>query len=369
MGRGWGYGGGGSMALSGCFDSDEESEDELEMQEENPVVAKTKGAEVPVPAPLQPKPGSKNNLTQLPATSSVNGVAAQIGQVQIVEHAQPAMQAIPAPQAYVPQPVQVQQQVPVQMPGHVQYIPAAPLAGNVMQYVATAPPQTPIQYVPAVAPQQVQYIPQQPQQRPSAIPSHITTEDRIVSISHSNSLSDGNLHLHQTAPSPTTPDHLLPTHLIAKSGEPGAVFGSMGSSLSLSLMLGSKEALHETPHNSVGSAPPSTRQSSHGLVTRETSVKSSSSSKKTVVDSNSNVVVYPDHTPVSSILARVAFEHNWSPEELDGDLEALNKHRIRTAKDVRKLTKVVWAEIVDVLPVTKDLLRQAVGWVDLSEAQ
>ncbi|KAJ3183939.1 hypothetical protein HK101_009863 [Irineochytrium annulatum] len=70
----------------------------------------------------------------------------------------------------------------------------------------------------------------------------------------------------------------------------------------------------------------------------------------------------PDGTPVGDIMRAIAREHEWTDEELLQDLEELRRQRIRTAKDVRKVTMDGWAEMTRLLPVTKDMLRSAVQW-------
>ena len=71
---------------------------------------------------------------------------------------------------------------------------------------------------------------------------------------------------------------------------------------------------------------------------------------------------FPDPTPILTIMQYIGKNEDWTDEEVNGDVEILKKNRIRTAKDVRKVSMNTWKEITNVLPVTKDLLREAVGW-------
>jgi hypothetical protein len=173
-----------------------------------------------------------------------------------------------------------------------------------------------------------------------------------------------------------SPEHVLPMHLISKTGEQGAVFGSMGSSMSLS------KTLSSSPELFIHARSPAENRSYRPsmAVSRQMSMKSlGGKSFQSVTfedDPNSNnnnnnnnngertypTNSIPDACLAEQLLTRIAFEHSWTPEELEHDLHVLNSHRIRTAKDIRRISREVWHEIPELLPVTKDLLRQAVGW-------
>ncbi|KAI8842020.1 hypothetical protein BJ741DRAFT_593909 [Chytriomyces cf. hyalinus JEL632] len=70
----------------------------------------------------------------------------------------------------------------------------------------------------------------------------------------------------------------------------------------------------------------------------------------------------PGLTPIEDIMGAIAVEYRWSPDELSSDLAAILKYRIRNAKAARALSETGWLEMKNLLPVTKDLVRHAVGW-------
>ncbi|KAJ3404224.1 hypothetical protein HDU80_003123 [Chytriomyces hyalinus] len=70
----------------------------------------------------------------------------------------------------------------------------------------------------------------------------------------------------------------------------------------------------------------------------------------------------PGLTPIEDIMGAIAGEYRWSPDELSSDLAAILKYRIRNAKAARALSETGWLEMKNLLPVTKDLVRHAVGW-------
>ncbi|KAJ3221767.1 hypothetical protein HDU81_010340 [Chytriomyces hyalinus] len=70
----------------------------------------------------------------------------------------------------------------------------------------------------------------------------------------------------------------------------------------------------------------------------------------------------PPLTPIEDIMGAIAGEYRWTPDELSSDLAAITKYRIRNAKAARALSEAGWLEMKNLLPVTKDLVRHAVGW-------
>ncbi|KAJ3095110.1 hypothetical protein HDU96_001334 [Phlyctochytrium bullatum] len=71
-----------------------------------------------------------------------------------------------------------------------------------------------------------------------------------------------------------------------------------------------------------------------------------------------------DSMPVAELVDHIGKENGWLPDEVKADVDALMKNRLRTVGDLRKLSKTGWAEVQGLLPVSKDLMRAKVGWVD-----
>ncbi|KAJ3416992.1 Nucleotide-binding protein 2 [Chytridiales sp. JEL 0842] len=65
--------------------------------------------------------------------------------------------------------------------------------------------------------------------------------------------------------------------------------------------------------------------------------------------------------PVSELMSQIALEHDWTPEELANDLSILKNNRIKTTKDLLKLSEKGWDGLEGLLPFTKDLLKEASG--------
>ena len=64
----------------------------------------------------------------------------------------------------------------------------------------------------------------------------------------------------------------------------------------------------------------------------------------------------PDSVPSSKILRRIGAYRNWSEQEIQADLTALEFHRLRTVKDMRELSYDGWKEIKELLPLVRELL-------------
>ncbi|KAJ3404223.1 hypothetical protein HDU80_003122 [Chytriomyces hyalinus] len=71
----------------------------------------------------------------------------------------------------------------------------------------------------------------------------------------------------------------------------------------------------------------------------------------------------PDLTPLETLLRIIGEDHRWTDIEVEGDISKLTDYRVRSVKDVRALKDRAWEEMKGVLPITKDLLRTAVGWM------
>ena len=64
----------------------------------------------------------------------------------------------------------------------------------------------------------------------------------------------------------------------------------------------------------------------------------------------------PDSISAAKIMRRIGAYRNWSENEIQADLNALEYHRLRTIKDMRDLSSDGWKEIKELLPLVKDLL-------------
>jgi hypothetical protein len=63
-----------------------------------------------------------------------------------------------------------------------------------------------------------------------------------------------------------------------------------------------------------------------------------------------------DSIPASKVLRRIGAYRNWTEEEIQADLNALEFHRLRTVKDLRELSYDSWKEIKELLPLVRELL-------------
>lgn len=63
-----------------------------------------------------------------------------------------------------------------------------------------------------------------------------------------------------------------------------------------------------------------------------------------------------DSIPASKVLRRIGAYRNWTEEEIQADLNALEFHRLRTVKDMRELSYDSWKEIKELLPLVRELL-------------
>ncbi|KAI8616666.1 hypothetical protein BC830DRAFT_1228137 [Chytriomyces sp. MP71] len=69
-----------------------------------------------------------------------------------------------------------------------------------------------------------------------------------------------------------------------------------------------------------------------------------------------------DDTHIDEILVGMAQKYAWTADELKEDMAVCRKYRLKTAKQARDMSLQAWNEMTDILPTTKDLIRQAVGW-------
>jgi hypothetical protein len=63
-----------------------------------------------------------------------------------------------------------------------------------------------------------------------------------------------------------------------------------------------------------------------------------------------------DSIPASKVLRRIGAYRNWTEEEIQADLNALEFHRLRLVKDLRELSIDSWKEIKELLPLVRELL-------------
>ncbi|KAJ1548682.1 hypothetical protein HK405_000736 [Cladochytrium tenue] len=68
----------------------------------------------------------------------------------------------------------------------------------------------------------------------------------------------------------------------------------------------------------------------------------------------------PEEMSVADVVEQLGRDHNWSPEEIAKDIGQLMRHRLRTVRDLRRLSELGWREITSIPLVTKDLLRQVI---------
>ncbi|KAI8967299.1 hypothetical protein BDF20DRAFT_901727 [Mycotypha africana] len=66
-----------------------------------------------------------------------------------------------------------------------------------------------------------------------------------------------------------------------------------------------------------------------------------------------------DDTLVSTVLQHIGQEKNWSSQDVEKDLEVLNRNRLFYIRDLKSLSGDSWNQI-ELLPLVKDLLRNAI---------
>jgi hypothetical protein len=71
---------------------------------------------------------------------------------------------------------------------------------------------------------------------------------------------------------------------------------------------------------------------------------------------------FSDTTPIGQVMTEIARQHEWTPAELESDLNVLKKNRIKTIRDMRTLSEKGWDQLSELLPLTKDLIKQAISW-------
>jgi hypothetical protein len=104
---------------------------------------------------------------------------------------------------------------------------------------------------------------------------------------------------------------------------------------------------------------PGTSRSSVSFKTPTPSISPNASLTSNKTFSKTDRIV-DDSTPVNAIMKRIAFDHEWTQAELDADLDVMVKNRLRTVKDLRKLSPQGWKDIEGLLPLTKSLLQKAI---------
>ncbi|KAJ3290966.1 Cytoskeleton associated protein 5 [Rhizoclosmatium sp. JEL0117] len=84
--------------------------------------------------------------------------------------------------------------------------------------------------------------------------------------------------------------------------------------------------------------------------------------KSQVTSSQKQSSKIADTTPIEDILKSLAIDNEWTPDELAEDTAKFKKYRIKNARQARDLSLKAWDEMTDLLPVTKDVVRTAIGW-------
>ncbi|CAO3647326.1 unnamed protein product [Cunninghamella blakesleeana] len=79
-----------------------------------------------------------------------------------------------------------------------------------------------------------------------------------------------------------------------------------------------------------------------------------------------NSILLPSTMRASVLLRRIGLERSWTQEQINNDLEILNKNRIYTVQDLLSLSDYSWKSI-ELLPLVKDLLRAAIDpeWANI----
>ncbi|KAI9335437.1 hypothetical protein DFJ73DRAFT_851687 [Zopfochytrium polystomum] len=63
---------------------------------------------------------------------------------------------------------------------------------------------------------------------------------------------------------------------------------------------------------------------------------------------------------VADVVQQLGAANGWSEDEVLQDTKELMRNRLRTVRDLRRMTAQGWSELSSLLPVVKDLLRQAI---------
>ncbi|ORY91067.1 hypothetical protein BCR43DRAFT_498450 [Syncephalastrum racemosum] len=71
----------------------------------------------------------------------------------------------------------------------------------------------------------------------------------------------------------------------------------------------------------------------------------------------------PDSMRASTLLEQIGCERAWSQDQIEADLNVLDKNRLYFLRDLRALSNQSWL-LLDLLPLVRDLLREAIdpGW-------
>jgi len=79
-------------------------------------------------------------------------------------------------------------------------------------------------------------------------------------------------------------------------------------------------------------------------------------------------VPIPDSMTAELLIKYIATEHQWYEDQTKSDISILINNRLATVKDLRILSKESWKQL-ELLPFTKDLLREAINRGKLSEEE
>ncbi|KAJ3077077.1 hypothetical protein HDU98_008509 [Podochytrium sp. JEL0797] len=70
----------------------------------------------------------------------------------------------------------------------------------------------------------------------------------------------------------------------------------------------------------------------------------------------------PDETTIDVLMKAIAAENDWSEEDVQSDVAAFKRYRLKRVKNLRSISTRAWVEMKDLMPITKDLVRKAIGW-------
>ncbi|KAJ3084946.1 hypothetical protein HK102_000491 [Quaeritorhiza haematococci] len=313
------WGGGGSLAMSrmlyGGRDDDDDDDVSVSTTESAPLESNSNNANSPSAAP-----------PSQPAVSS--------------QPVNPSPQVVPAPAPAVTS--QPANPAPQNMPAPTLATPVAPVStrdNHESHQLPTVAPQAPSIQPPS---NQVQASPskepskKEPEQAKSSSRSDITKENRPASGGKSES--------HQVSKEASS----------GSKGERGAAVIILNEASD-----GSDSSYETLSEKSAAKSRKSDKGSSDAdLDAKSEPVERTSNKGRPRTNSNGNKPLRSDY-PVADLYRKIAKERKWKREEVEEDLETLAQNRLRTVDDLRVLSADGWKEIRGLLPVVKDLLRDA----------
>jgi hypothetical protein len=76
-----------------------------------------------------------------------------------------------------------------------------------------------------------------------------------------------------------------------------------------------------------------------------------------------SIIGITDDTDVSVFIYELGKRFEWTMDEIENDLDILKRNRLRKVKDLKAISSVGWAEIKELLPVVKDIIRTTLGTI------